>query len=174
MISELDIRNSIESIYDNDNLLDTLLEFEEILDTMHVYAYQNWYDGEVISGPDITRYWIEVQLMYPGNKMPDPDGALRLLKHGAYVYYKKDQIELNVPIENPEDLEMDDRGIKRPKTKNVDVWILKIIVPRSFVDSFNSEKIKINGKEISMSDVTSAWDENLDEIVQKDENDEQE
>jgi hypothetical protein len=170
MISDKDINDKIKDIYDGNNSLDILLEFEEVLDNLHVYAYQNWYDGEVISGPEISRYWVEIELMYPYKKMPDPEGAVRLLKHGCHVYYKKDDLEINVDIESPDDLEMDSKGKRRPKTKTVKIWVVKIIIPRQLIDDFNSEKITVNGVDIDMEDINDAYAEELDNVMDKEDN----
>ena len=65
MVQITDIRDTIESIYEGNTALDMLLEFEGILDNLHMYAYKNWINGEVVDGPHISRYWVEVTLMYP-------------------------------------------------------------------------------------------------------------
>ncbi len=83
------LKDTLDGIVDSTNSLNVLIEFEEVLDALHIYSYKNWEYGEVIAGPDVSRYWITITLMYPRNLMPDPDGALRLIKHGAKVYFKK-------------------------------------------------------------------------------------
>ena len=171
MISDRDINDKIKEIYDGSTSLDILLEFEEILDTLHVYAYQNWYDGEIISGPEVSRYWVEVELMYPYKKMPDPDGAARLLKHGCHVYYTKDQITVNVDIESPEDLELTSNGKRKPKTHKADIWVIKVVIPRHLLDDFNSEKININGIDIDMAEITDAYAQEVDSVKDTGEND---
>ena len=98
------LKDALDGIVDSTNSLNVLIEFEEVLDNLHIYSYKNWEYGEVIAGPDVSRYWITVTLMYPKNLMPDPDAALRLIKHGAKVYYKKDELIEPVKITKPEDL----------------------------------------------------------------------
>ena len=95
------LKNTLDGIIDSTNSLNVLIEFEEVLDNLHIYSYKNWEYGEVIAGPDVSRYWITVTLMYPKNLMPDPDAALRLIKHGAKVYYKKDELIEPVKITSP-------------------------------------------------------------------------
>lgn len=170
MIDDKEILNTLKQIYDGSSSLDMLIEFEEILDTLHVYAYKNWIEGEVVGGPDVSRHWIEVSLMYPYDMMPDPTGALRLIHHGCYVHYAKYKLQKSVEIIDTNDVELDKRGKRKPKKEIVPVWIVKISMPRHFVDEFDSEKIKINGEEIDMSEVTAAYDENLDSHKEEDEN----
>jgi hypothetical protein len=104
--------------------------------------------------------------MYPYKQMPDPDGALRLIKHGCYVYYGKYKYRVSKEIETPDDLELTVTGSstskRKPKKEIIQVWLIKISMPRHFVDEFDSEKVKINGAEIDMSAVTDAFDKGLD------------
>lgn len=173
MVQITDIRDTIESIYEGNTALDMLLEFEGILDNLHMYAYKNWINGEVVDGPHISRYWVEVTLMYPEKLMPDPEGSLRLTKHGCYVYYQKEDFIVSVDIKTPDDLEQDDKGERKPKKIKKPVWLVKIVMPRHFVDEFNSNKIEVNGVEIDLSDVDDAYDEGLDgtAALQQDNND---
>jgi hypothetical protein len=162
MIKHNDIQKTLKEIYDGSTALDMLIEFEEILDGLHIYAYKNWIDGEIVEGPKISRYWVEVTLMYPYKKMPDPTAAMRLIKHGCYVHYGKTKLIVPVEITSPDDFELDPNGKRKAKTKEIPVWLVKISVPRHFIDEYNSEKIKINGIEINMSEVTDAYDKEYD------------
>ena len=45
-------------------LTDILIEFERVLDELGLYTYQNWIEGEIVEGPHLSRYWIELSLMY--------------------------------------------------------------------------------------------------------------
>lgn len=170
MIDDKEILKTLKQIYDGSSSLDMLIEFEEILDTLHIYAYKNWIEGEVVGGPEVSRHWIEVSLMYPYDKMPDPTGSLRLINHGCYVHFAKYKLQTSIEITSTEDVELDTRGKRKPKKEIVPVWIVKISMPRHFVDEFDSEKIKINGEEIDMSEVTAAYDENLDSNKEDDAN----
>jgi hypothetical protein len=138
-----------------------------------MYAYKNWEYGEVIAGPDVSRYWITVTLMYPERLMPDPDAALRLIKHGARVFYKRDELVEPVKITKPEDLGDPDpkTGKRKPKKKKTKVWLVTIEMPRDFVDEFESSKVTINGIDIDMSDVDSAYDSDYDDQIAPDKTD---
>lgn len=155
-----ELKNTLDNLIDSSSDLNVLLEFEEVLDNLHIYAYKNWEYGEVIAGPDVSRYWITVSLVYPYNMMPDPDAALRLIKHGARVFYKKDVLLEPIKITKPEDLGPTDpkTGKRKPKQKKSKVWIVTIEMPREFVDEFESSKITINGVDVDLSDVDSAYD----------------
>lgn len=166
------LKNTLDNLVDSSSDLNVLLEFEEVLDSLHIYSYRNWEYGEVIAGPDVSRYWITVALMYPRKMMPDPDAALRLIKHGAKVYYKKDELFEPVKITKPEDLGDPDpkTGQPMPKKKKTPVWIVTIEMPRDFVNEFESSKITINGIEIDMSEVDSAYDTDYKNEIAPDKN----
>jgi hypothetical protein len=161
MTTEIDdLKQTLDNLIDSSSDLDVLLEFEEVLDNLHIYAYKNWEYGEVIAGPDVSRYWITVSLMYPYNLMPDPDASLRLVKHGARVFFKKDVLLEPIKITKPEDFGPNDpkTGKRKPKMKKTKIWIVTIEMPRDFVSEFESSKITINGVDINLDEVDSAYD----------------
>ena len=72
---------------------------------LNVYSYKNWFDGEVVDGPHLTRYWCEISLMYPYDRMPDPAGGERLLARDCKVSYKQDHYMEPRRVESPDDYE---------------------------------------------------------------------
>ena len=171
MTKELDqLKQTLDNLVDSSSDLNVLLEFEEVLDNLHIYAYKNWEFGEVIAGPEVTRYWISITLMYPEKLMPDPDAALRLIKHGAKVYYRKDVLKEPVKIVDPSDMgQIDAVSMKRKaKVKDTPIWLIQIDMPRDFVDEFESSKITINGQDIDLGDVDSAYDTDYDNDLNPD------
>ena len=171
MTKELDeLKQTLDNLVDSSSDLNVLLEFEEVLDNLHIYAYKNWEFGEVIAGPEVSRYWVSVTLMYPEKLMPDPDAALRLIKHGAKVYYKKDVLKEPVKIVTPDDMgDVEPRSMQRKaKVKDTPIWLIQIDMPRDFVDEFESSKITINGQDIDLGDVDSAYDTDYDNDLNPD------
>ena len=88
-IKQNDILDNLRGIDGNETLLDILLEFEHMLDEQGMYGYENWKLGEVAHGPKLSRYWLNVTLMYPYLKMPNPRAALRLENIGCDIKFKK-------------------------------------------------------------------------------------
>jgi len=120
----------INSIQSSPHLLDTLLQIEDVLDSLDTYVFENWLDGEVVEGPNMKRYWVNLTLCYPYNKMPDPKAALRLLKHGVRVDYSKARFEnddFNKIDDNDEDGEL--------------YWLVKISVPRRLIVDINAAQL---------------------------------
>lgn len=158
------LKQTLDNLKDSTSDLSILIEFEEVLDNLHIYSFKNWEYGEVLSGPEVTRYWVTVGLIYPYKLMPDPDGALRLIEHGAEVYYNKDVLIEPVDLKSPDDLGPTDpkTGKRKPKKKKSKVWVVTIKMPREFVDEFESSKVNINGISIDLSDVDGAYDDDSD------------
>lgn len=171
MIDINEIAKTISSVKKNKNTLDILLEFEGILDDLHIYAYENWIKGEVIKGPIISKYWVEVYLMYPAKHMPNPVAAERLIKHGCYVFFQKETLTDNVKIKKMDDLIQDqDRARHVPKTKTIDVYVVKIVMPRHLLSDYNAKKINVIDGDIDLDEIIDAYDQGLDVVRNTDEN----
>ena len=159
------INDNTKKISDTNTLLDMLLEFEGVLDGMDLYAYKNWNKGEVISGPKLGRYFIEVALMYPHKEMPDPDAILRLRKNDVDVKMYKDKLISPRKIESIDDTEITLRGDKPRRTakpKYDNIWIVELKMPRRFVDEFSKEQVEAAEEAyVDMEAVQSATDQSL-------------
>lgn len=156
------IYTTLDDAFGSENVLDTLIEFERVFDQLDIYVYKNWQRGEIVEGPKIDRYWITVTLMYPHRLMPDPEGAMRLIDHGCKVYMGKDTLKHVGKIKAG----VDEYGREQDPEKKVissSVWLVKVIMPRHFVDEVQTDKIEVNGKDIDLDAVTDAYDENLND-----------
>jgi hypothetical protein len=101
-IMQNDVIDNLRSIDGNGTLLDILLEFEHMLDEQGMYGYENWKLGEVAQAPKLSRYWLNVTLMYPYLKMPNPRAALRLENIGCDVKFKKATLKVPVTVKKQE------------------------------------------------------------------------
>jgi hypothetical protein len=164
MIDINEIAATISGVKKNRNTLALLLEFEGVLDNLNLYAYENWIKGEVIKGPIISKYWVEVYLMYADKDMPNPEAAERLTKHGCYVFFHKDTLTSNVKIKKVDDLvsDPDKQGKHVPKTQEMPVFVVKIVMPRHLLTDYNVTKISAMSGEIDLDDVVDAYDQGLD------------
>ncbi len=86
----LDIIENINTIYNNNNSLAILKDFERVFDELDMYVFENWREGELIKGPVVDRHWVTCEFMWPDQKMPNPQAGKRLLEYGCGVKYKKD------------------------------------------------------------------------------------
>jgi|TARA_R110002167_G_scaffold16461_1_gene64326 hypothetical protein len=157
-IEHTSIIDNLRGIDKNGTLLDILLEFEHMLDEQGMYAYKNWKMGEVAQGPKLTRYWLNVTLLYPHLKMPDPKAALRLTNIGCEVNFKKSVLKVPVTPKSQEDLDKDNK----PKVKSHKIWLVDVWMPRKFVDEALQNKVQIDG-EIDATELSSAYETGLDD-----------
>jgi hypothetical protein len=157
------IYTTLDDVYGSENVLDILVEFERIFDQLDIYVFKNWIKGEIVEGPKIDRYWITVTLMYPYKMMPDPAGAERLMDRGCKVWYGQDTLQHVAKIKGPESYEKDEEGKLEPKLIKSPVWTVKVTMPRHFVDEIQTNKVEAGDHTIDMDEVTSAYDENLND-----------
>ena len=154
-----DINGNLSKILDSKNTLDVLLEFENMLDSVNIYAYKNWQYGEIVDGPKMGRHWVTVTLMYPNKLMPDPNGANRLVNYDCKVNYRKAVYVTPVKIKTQDDLEVNEKGKRVPKMVKKGVWLIEITMPRRFIDD---DSIAVDNDDIDQDAVEEAYDDNLD------------
>lgn len=135
----------IKKLTSKDDLLSVMLDIESYLDNANLYTFDNWFGGELVDGPIVKKYWIEITLKYPYKKMPDPRGGLRLTPHGTKVDYRKAYELVPQPIENPGDYEP---GTRKPKMKKEPIWLIHMRIPRRFVDALDQEMLDIYAEEV--------------------------
>ena len=157
-IKQNDILDNLRGVDENETLLDILLEFENMLDEQGMYGYKNWKLGEVAHGPKLSRYWLNVTLMYPYLKMPNPKAALRLTNIGCDVKFKKATLKVPRTVKKQEDLD----GDRKPKLDSHQVWLVDVWMPRKFVDTALQGKDEFTDK-IDTSELSDAYESGLDD-----------
>lgn len=144
MLDILEVIKNTESIYTTNSSLGTLKDFERVLSEMDMYVYDNWEDGELVSGPHVDRHWVRASFMWPKDKMPDPMAGKRLLDYGCKVKYEKTFLVEPRKIESPEDIRP---GTKKGRLDRKPIWIVEITMPKKLCsDIFNGymNKMKEN------------------------------
>jgi hypothetical protein len=157
-IKQNDILDNLRGIDGNETLLDILLEFEHMLDEQGMYGYENWKLGEVTHGPKLSRYWLNVTLMYPYLKMPNPKAALRLTNIGCDVKFKKATLKVPRTVKKHDDLDIN----KKPKLDSHQIWLVDVWMPRKFVDTALQGKEEFSG-DVDTSELASAYEAGLDD-----------
>jgi hypothetical protein len=141
MLDILEVIKNVESIYNTNTNLSVLKDFERVIDEMDLYVYENWHDGELVSGPHVDRHWIKASFMWPKDKMPDPMGGKRLLDYGCRVKYEKTFLLEPRKVEDPADLRP---GTKKGKLDRKPVWIVEITMPKKLAsDIYNGYMTKM-------------------------------
>ena len=157
-----DIVKNTKKIYMSDSSMETLMDFERVLDEVDLYAFKNWKRGELIEGPIKTAHWVECSFMWPYKMMPDPDGGKRLLGYNVIVEYSKDKLKTPVKLKDYGDFQP---GTRKPKLKTDPVWVVKIKMPSELVKDAVEGFIELEGREIDMADLDDAYQEDLDNMT---------
>ena len=164
-MDQLDIIKQLDKNINRNSALDVLLQVDSVLDSLNIYAYKNWIEGEIVDGPQIERYWLTVTLMYPHKLMPDPAGAERILAKGGKVFFAKDELITAAKLVTPDDVadEPDERRPDMPAAKKIKrpIWLVTLELPRNFLDSMTSDKVKIDDLSIDTQTVEDAYDDGL-------------
>ncbi len=160
------VADNIRDIYMSDGSLDTLLDFERVLDELDIYAFRNWEIGELVAGPKIGKYRVSAIFMWPANLMRDPRGGKRLMPFDCEVIYKKQKIKVPRRINDPSDYRP---GTKKAKIDEHDVWLVEITMPKNLMSDIRTGSIELEGEEIDLEDLDTAYEQDLDqEIMQSD------
>ncbi len=146
----------LELLQDSPHLLDILLQMEDVLDSMDVYVFKNWLKGEVVEGPIVRRYWLDMTLRYNFHDMPDPRAGLRLLKHDIRVDFEKARYESSKSAvdESDGDDEVDEDDL---------VWLVRVSIPRRLVVQVNSAQHDFYDDEVDVEQVEDAKDDGMDD-----------
>jgi hypothetical protein len=111
---------------------------EKVMDDVNIYAYQELGNiGELVDGPTVNKYTrLQATFMWEADKMPDPEGALRLTNLGAKVEFKKDVKLSPRKIRSYDDYRP---GTRKAKLDETPVWLVKISIPKTVIEDFNNE-----------------------------------
>jgi len=152
MTDQVDIIKNISSIYDSNNSLRILKDFERVIDELDLYVFKNWEDGELVSGPKVSRHFVECDFMWPEKKMPDPMGGKKLLDYGCHIGYKKDKLKKPRRVEEPSDFRPQS---KKGKIDDHAIWIVRIKMPKQLI--FDVFKGTVRDSQDSQTDLESIY-----------------
>ena len=154
------IIDTLKNNINRQSALDTLIDFERVLDNQNIYTYANWLDGEVVEGPHIDKYWVTVTLMYPRKMMPDPAGAERIIASGGKVYYAEDSLISAAKLVDPKDrAEVADprrpgqntaKKVKRP------IWLVTLEIPKQYMDTVTADRLAVDDNNIDLDKTEKA------------------
>jgi hypothetical protein len=130
-VDYVSIIDTIKGIHTSDGSMNTLLDFERVLDESDLYAYRNWELGELVQGPNVKRYTVSCIFMWPYKLMPNPKGARRLVAIGCKIKFAKSKIEVPVEVNDYEDYVA---GTRYPKMAPKKVWFVYIEIPKDLLD----------------------------------------
>ena len=140
----LDIIKNTQSLYAVGPTLGILKDFARVVDSLDVYVFEKWDEGELLSGPNDSRHFVTCSFMWPADKMPDPSGGKRLLDRGCKVTYRKDELLKPRVIKGPEDYRP---GTTKGKIDAHDIWVVEIKMPKELIGNFKHGKDEIESQD---------------------------
>jgi hypothetical protein len=153
------VADNIKNIYMSEGSLLTLLDFERVLDELDLYAFANWEIGELVAGPEISKYRVSCTFLWPEKLMPDPRGARRLLPFDCDVKYKKTTMKVPVRIDDPSDYRP---GTHKAKIIEKKVWLVEITMPKSLMSDIRTGSVELEDQDIDLQDLDDAYEQDLD------------
>ena len=164
------VSETIRDLYLSEGSLNTLLDFERVLDEMDIYAFKNWELGELVAGPEIGRYRVSCTFMWPEKLMPDPRGAKRLLPFDCEVKYKKTSMKVPVKVTEPGDFQP---GTHVAKLTDKPIWLVEIVMPKNLMNDIRTGSLELEDETIDLQDLESAYEQDLDQEQYQEAQDEQ-
>ena len=141
-----EILKNIQTIYESNNSLKILKDFERVIDELDVYVFENWIKGELIQGPEDSRYWTTCKFMWPVNEMPDKKGGYRLVEYGCKVTYNKETVSHVRKIKDPDDIRP---GTKKGKIDQKPVWTVSIKMPKKLMVDINQGYKNLDSNQVN-------------------------
>lgn len=154
------IAENIKNIYMSEGSLLTLLDFERVLNELDIYAFKNWDIGELVQGPEISKYKVSCIFMWPEALMPDPRGGRRLLPFDCDIKYKKTNMKIPVKITDPSDYRP---GTHKARIMEQKVWLVEITMPKSLLSDIRTGSVELEDEEIDLQDLDDAYEQDLDQ-----------
>ena len=152
------ISKTIKGLYLSDGSVNSLLDFERVLDEIDIYAFKNWDLGELVQGPTIGRYTVSCTFIWLADSMPDPRGANRLLPFDCTVKYKKSVMQIPIKMKGVEDFR---EGTKKPKLIKKDIWLVEITMPKDLITDIQTGSTELEGQDIDLEDLNLAYEQDL-------------
>lgn len=150
-------QSTIQQLYDNQGMLDILIAIEKYFEDNDLYAYKDIQSGEIVEGPNIEKYWVEIVLKYYRENFPDPAAFKILERHGTKVKVKGDY-EIR-PIEHPrsrrdmEQVPAQNGTVSMPKEERVPVLLVRVQIPRSVINPESFDEYKLSIAELNKSQI---------------------
>jgi len=152
------ILDNIKQVSMSPSSVETLCEFERVIDENGLYAFHHWKQGELVEGPIISTYRVKCTFFWPLEKMPDPSGAERLLPYGVKVYYRKAWFKFPKKVENENDFRA---AIKKPKIVKCKVWLVTIDMPKYLMKDITQSSEEILDQQMNTSDISDNYEQQI-------------
>lgn len=163
-----DIIDNTKNIYMTDSALESLMDFERVLDELDTYVFKNWIKGELVEGPIYDKYFVTCTFMWPHKLMPDPRGAERLLDYNCRVRFRKTHFEYPVTVKDQDDFRP---GTHMPKMTTKPVWLVEIVMPKQLMKDIHRGSLELESETVDLEDIEQSYETGLDDDVYQSEDD---
>lgn len=154
------IIDGVKQVSMSPSSLEILLDFERVLDENNLFAFENWKYGELVEGPNVTKYRVTCMFCWPLSAMPNPAGAERLLPYGAIIKYCKKWLVYPIEIRSEDDYRP---GTKKAKLARTKVWIVEIDLPKHLIKDITRGSEEILSQDLDMDQIDDAYEAGLDQ-----------
>lgn len=154
-----DLLDNTKEIFMTDSAVNTLLDFERVLDELDLYAFENWKSGELVEGPIYEKYFVTCTFMWPYKKMPNPKGGARLSEYDCDVTFKQDFFEHPIKVKTPNDFAP---GTKVPRLVKSPVWLVTIVMPKKLMHDIEQGALELESGTVDMEDIDQAYEQGTD------------
>jgi hypothetical protein len=154
-----ELLKNTQEIFMTDSAVNTLLNFERVIDELDLYAFANWKQGELVEGPVYEKYFVKCTFMWPYKKMPDPRGAKRLSEYDCEVNYQQDFFEHPKQVKSPNDFKP---GTKYPKMVKTPIWLVEIVMPKKLMQEIERGAVELESGTVDMDDINDAYESGAD------------
>jgi hypothetical protein len=155
-----DIIENTKTIYMTDSAINTLLDFERVIDELDLYTFDYWKQGELVAGPEYEKYFVTCTFMWPYKRKPDIRGAKRLADYDCVVRYRKDTLDYPIKVKTPNDFAP---GTKTPKLAKTPVWLVEITIPKKLMQEITQGSLELESETVDAGDIDQSYEEGLDE-----------
>jgi len=126
----LDVIKNVQTLSETNSAFKVLKDFERVIDELDIYVFKNWEEGELIAGPEVSRYSVKCSFMWERDEMPDPEGGKRLHDYGCKVVYTRGHVLVPRKIKEPGDFRP---GTKKGKIDTHPIWTVTIDMPKTLM-----------------------------------------
>jgi hypothetical protein len=159
-----DVIENTKAVYMTDSAVNSLLDFERVIDELDLYTFDNWKTGELVEGPVYEKYFVTCTFMWPYKKMPDPRGAERLTDYDCEVAYAHDHLAYPVKVKTPSDFKP---GTKVPKLAHAPIWLVRITMPKKLMQEIHQGSLELESGTIDMEDIEQSYETGQDDDMYK-------
>lgn len=149
-----------DKLTDSPHILDVLLQMEDVLDSLDIYVFPNWYKAEIVDGPVVRRHWVGMTLRWPIDKKPSEIAVDRLRKHNVVVGIEKVRVDDASPAKpavNGDAAPHEDDGTSDKDTH----WEITLRIPRALISDMNAAELDFYDDEVDVDDVQDAQDDGI-------------